>query len=72
MKVILTDHAKIRMTERGITIADVKEALQNPEVKMPSQTGTIKVFSTLKNGKICVVYVEIVESTFKIISAWWR
>jgi len=72
MKVIFTDHAKLRMEERGITIDDVCKALQNPEIKMPSQTGTIKIFSTVRNGKLCVVYVDVAEAVFKVISVWWR
>ena len=72
VRVIFTDHAKLRMSERDITIDDVCEALQNPEVKMPGKTGAVKIFSTVRRGKICIVYAVKSENVFRIISTWWR
>ena len=33
LPVYLTEHAKIRMEERGITIEDVREALERPDME---------------------------------------
>ncbi len=72
MKIFFTDHAKLRMKERNITIDDICEALQNQEIKMPANLGAFKIYSSIRKGKICVVYVEKMIDIFKIISAWWR
>ena len=33
LPVYLTEHARIRMEERGITIGDIREALEKPDME---------------------------------------
>ena len=56
-KYILTDHAKKRLEERSISIKDLKEALECPDISYQGKHGEINVLKTIeKDKKIRVVY----------------
>ena len=53
---ILTNHAKERMKERGITQEEIEEVLQNPEYSYPGAKGEKNLVKKIKRKKIRVVY----------------
>lgn len=55
---ILTDHAKQRMEERNISVKDLKDALECPDISYAGKHGEINVVKEIeKDKKIRVVYV---------------
>jgi hypothetical protein len=54
---ILTDHAKERMRDRGISESDLELVLGDPEIKHPGPYGDINVIKTINGRKIKVSYV---------------
>ena len=55
---ILTDHAKQRMEERNISVKDLKDALEYPDITYAGKQGEINVVKEIgKAKKIRVVYV---------------
>lgn len=74
MVITFTGHAHQRMKERAVTTKQVLKALQNPEITMPSRTGTTKIYSTVDNKKLCVIISKKahVVKEIKVISVCWR
>ena len=55
---ILTDHAKQRMEGRNISVKDLKDALECPDISYKGKHGEINVIKEIgKDKKIRVVYV---------------
>ena len=55
---ILTEHAKQRMEERNISIKDLKDALEYPDISYKEIRGEMNVVKKIgKDKKIRVVYV---------------
>jgi hypothetical protein len=55
---ILTDHAKQRMEERNISINDLKDVLECPDISYKGIRGEMNVVKKIgKDKKIRVVYV---------------
>ena len=55
---ILTDHAKQRMKERNISVKDLKNALECPDISYTGKHGEINVIKEIgKARNIRVVYV---------------
>lgn len=55
---ILTNHAKERMKERGITEKEIEEVLKDPEYSYPEARGEKNLVKTINRKKIRVVYRE--------------
>ena len=55
---LLTEHAKQRMKERNISIKDLKDALERPNISYKGIRGEMNVVKKIgKDKKIRVVYV---------------
>ncbi len=54
----LTNHAKERMKERGITEEEIEEVLKDPEYSYPGARGEKNLVKTIERKKIRVVYRE--------------
>ncbi len=68
MSIVYTEHAKARIKDRGISIANVEETLLQPYFTVPSRLGRfiavkkygdkyLKVISEKSNDKITVITV---------------
>ena len=55
---ILTNHAKERMKERGITEEEIEEVLKDPEYSYSGAKAEKNLVKTIKRKKIRVVYRE--------------
>ena len=64
----LTQHAKERMKERGISEIEIESAISDPEIIHPGIRGDINVTKTINNRKIKVSYI-IERNMKKIITA---
>ena len=69
------NHAKERMTERGIDIDHMKEAINNPDKKKLQKEGRICVTKKIGNKTIEVVYCKEEfkdrKNQFLIITAYY-
>jgi hypothetical protein len=54
---ILTEHAKDRMRDRGISESDLELVLMEAEIKHPGPRGDINLIRTIKGRKIKISYV---------------
>ena len=54
---ILTDHAKERMRDRGISESDLESVLKDAEIKHPGPHGDINMIKTINKRRIKVSYV---------------
>jgi hypothetical protein len=71
--VIYTDHAIDRLESRGITKAEVEEALRNPDSRMPgAQEHTERVHKRMPNGRSLQVIYKPKGARVVIITACWR
>ncbi len=55
---VLTNHAKKRMKERGITEKEIKKVLKNPDYSYPGAKGEKNLIKKINGKKIRVVYRE--------------
>jgi len=63
---ILTDHAKLRMKERNISVKELEEVLESSDVTYPGRRGVTNIVKEIKKGrKVRVTYVT--ERKKKII-----
>lgn len=59
MEYEITRHARHRMRERGITEAEVVEALRWPDITLPDPANRSRVFKKrLPSGRLCVCVVD--------------
>jgi Domain of unknown function (DUF4258) len=54
---ILTEHAKDRMRDRGISESDLESVLMEAEIKHPGPHGDINLIRTIKGRKIKISYI---------------
>jgi len=64
---ILTDHAKERMQERGISESDLERVLRDPEIIHPGPRGDINLIKTINGKKIKVSYMDVSDKKKKKI-----
>ncbi|MFA5856875.1 MAG: DUF4258 domain-containing protein [Candidatus Pacearchaeota archaeon] len=57
MNFILTNHAKKRMIERGITIEEINTVVENPDYTI-KKDNFIESFKRLNNKILKIVYME--------------
>lgn len=65
---ILTNHAKVRMRQRGISESDLELVLRDADVMHPGPHGDINAIKIINNRKIKISYV-IERKKKKIITA---
>ncbi|MDO8260511.1 MAG: DUF4258 domain-containing protein [Candidatus Magasanikbacteria bacterium] len=58
MKIIVTHHAKNRMTMRGISLEEVRHVIENYERKEYTDFGRINIYGKIGRKKIRVTYKE--------------
>jgi len=70
MKIILTNHAKKRITEREITLPQIQETINFPEYTI-SKEDKIEAYKKINNKLLKIVYAK--EGKFiKIITLIWK
>ncbi len=75
MKIVLTEHASMRMTERDITIEDIKYVLKNHDFSIPSKKGGTELWRHFPDGrelKVWIVQQLPLPKRVIIKSAGWR
>jgi hypothetical protein len=70
MKIIFTDHSKERISERGIAISDIKNAIKSPTVHLWSYIPTQKIQKIIK-GKTLEIVFEQKGQIIIIITAYY-
>ncbi|MCX6818641.1 MAG: DUF4258 domain-containing protein [Candidatus Aenigmarchaeota archaeon] len=70
MKIIYTDHAKDRITERFIKKEWVRKALKNPDRLIDIEYGRKQAIKKINGNKISVVYVEENHDMI-VITVYW-
>ena len=58
MKIIFSNHAKIRCRQRKISQLIVKQIIQKPEISYPGKSGERNVIAKIKKMKVRVVFFE--------------
>ncbi len=72
MKVILTNHAKYRLLERGIGVHDVKNIAKNGEIVKSEENGIIKKRGFAHDEKNLIVISREEKGEIVIISAYYE
>ena len=73
MKILLTDHAKERIKERDIALAQIRQALDKPDIQHPArQRNRIMVYKTIGTKQLKVVFEQLDEMHLRIITAMWK
>ena len=67
MRIILTNHARIRATERWISFADIIDAIQNPD-EIQQQDDEIFCFKKIWDKNILIVYAKDDNGDWVIIT----
>ena len=70
MKIIFTDHSKERVSERGILISDIKNAISSPTSNLWSYPPTQKIQKIIK-GKTLEIIFEQKGQIIIIITAYY-
>ena len=68
MKIDLTDHARKRLRQRGLTVADVRNVLWGRAPTHPSPKKRTEKGRALSGERIDVVYTEAKAGNFRIVS----
>ena len=71
MEISLTNHAKVRMFQRGITQDDITAALERPDAKNQSFKQRIAVRKKIPAGTLEVIYREHTSKNIIIITCYW-
>ena len=56
MNIVFSNHAKYRLNERKISVADVKQAIKNPSSKRADEYGMMMVRKNFSKKSLEVVY----------------
>ena len=67
MRIILTNHARIRANERGITFEEISETILHPD-HVTQQDKEIFIFKKLKNQYLYLVYSKDENGDWVIIT----
>ena len=70
MKIVLSYHAKKRLSERGIQFKDVQETIEMPEYTI-SKANKKEAYKIIKNKTLKVVYTEE-DKYIKVITLIWK
>jgi len=54
---VLTNHARERMSDRGISEEEIELVLRNPEITHPGPCGDINAIRTISQRRIKVSYI---------------
>jgi hypothetical protein len=68
VKVYLSKHARKRLRERGLTVADVRNVLQGRGPAHPSAKKRTQKGRAVSGERINVVYTEAKAGQFRIVS----
>jgi hypothetical protein len=68
MRVSLSQHARLRLREKNLTVADVRNVLQGRGSAHPSKKKRTEKGRTLNGERINVVYTEARAGQFRIVS----
>lgn len=73
MKLEFTDHAKFRIFgERHISVADIKQAIKNPDGVRYETDGLVKCKKKLDSGELVVIYSRSKSGVFVIVTAYFK
>jgi len=70
MLIIFSDHAKIKMKQRGLTQSRVKDVLNNPDLTLSSHDGRTITEKNFGKLNLRVVYIKE-NSNIIIVTAHW-
>lgn len=68
MKIDLSDHARRRLRDKGLTVADVRNVLQGRGPSHPSAKKRTEKGRAISGERIDVVYTEAKAGEFRIVS----
>ncbi len=68
MRIDLSDHARKRLRQRGLTVADVRNVLRGRAPTHPSPKKRTQQGRALSGERINVVYTEAKAGNFRIVS----
>ncbi|HEY4715470.1 MAG TPA: DUF4258 domain-containing protein [Candidatus Paceibacterota bacterium] len=66
MKIYLTDHAKLRMKERGISMLKIQQVLKNSDYNKPTYEDKRQIGKKFSNQTLEIICVESVTKTLII------
>ena len=69
--IIFTNHALLKLKQRGISKAAVRETLKSPDYKFPSYSGRIIAYKKFDKPYLKVVY-KIEEDNIIVITQLWE
>lgn len=71
-KIILTNHAKEQMQNRDIAFEDIKYALENPSIRLPTKDKKkIKIMNEIPNKSLLKVICRETKKKCIIITVAW-
>lgn len=68
MKLVLSTHAQIRLSERGIDFSKIKKVIKEPDKSKAEFGGRIKATKLIEGRNITVIYYKN-KNEFVIITA---
>lgn len=68
MKIDLSNHARRRLREKGLTVVDVRSVLQSRGPSHPSSKKRMEKGRAISGERINVVYTEAKVGEFRIVS----
>jgi hypothetical protein len=70
MKIVLSEHAKERIKERNISLSEVREVIENPEIKAPTRHRRRKrAMRKIGHRTLDIIYEEKSDYIFVITCA---
>lgn len=71
--IVFTDHADIRMAERGISHNQLSNAIRQPDFRKPGNTDySLRLEREFHPNRLLVVIVEESIDFIKVITAYWK
>jgi len=70
MIIIIKPHAKLRMQDRGVTEAQVREVLQSPVEVIPVRYGRLAAYRKIEDRELVVVY-EKKNGKIEVVTVLW-
>jgi hypothetical protein len=71
MKFVLTNHAKYRILERGVSVSEIKIVIKNPDRQKSDKYGMLVARKRVNNKTLEVVF-KIQGNSYIIITAYYE
>ena len=70
MKIIFSDHAKLKIRQRKLPLQPILETIAHPDFRQPGYRGRVESFKRFGARSLKVVSIPLASSTIVVTAHW--